>query len=435
MKLFPVAIAAFVLALGAAGAACGGSGDSTPAPPTTTGGDVPPTGAGGGDAAPPTYPAAHPSMPEVQNLGGATLAHPKIVPIFFPGVSYRDQVVDYASKIGASKYWSAVGTEYGVGPAEAQMAIDILDAPAAAILDDEIKAWLTSRFDGTHPEFGDTPVDGAIYTLYYPSTTTISLTAPPTVDAGADAGHHYGGGTSCRGFGGYHDDVIYDGKHISYAVIPECAKFGPLTGVDVVTGTSSHEWIEAATDPSPNWAPAYASVDDDHLAWQYVLGAGEVGDMCAQYDSSFYKDPEIGYFVQRSWSNAAAKAGSEPCVPAASTNPYFNAAPVFKDEIAVTTGDTKGVKVPVGATKSFDLVLFSSAPTSGPWDVKVSTLGNSMTPAVEFTLDKTSGVNGDVIHVMVKADTAASSRLGATPFIIESTLGGDTNYWAGLVGN
>jgi len=65
----------------------------------------------------------------------------------------------------------------------------------------------------------------------------------------------------------------------------------------------------------------------------------------------------------------------------------------------------------------------------------VSALTNAATPPVEFTLDKSSGLNGDVIHVMVKADTAASSRLGATPFIIESTLGNDTNYWAGLVGN
>jgi hypothetical protein len=205
-------------------------------------------------------------------------------------------------------------------------------------------------------------------------------------------------------------------------VIPQCAKFGPLTGLDVVTGTPSHELAEAATDPFPLSNPAYSTVDDDHVSWTFALGAGEVGDMCAQYDSSFYKDPEIGYTVQRSWSNAAAAAGQEPCVPARPTEPpYFNASPVLKDDISLTIGTTKGVTVPVGKSKTIELDLFSSGATSGPWTVDVQAA--SATPPVTFALDKTTGVNGDKINVTITSTAAASSRLGATTFVITSTLG------------
>ncbi len=454
MKLVPLAFLAFSLAAGAGIVACSSSNDDSPgAPPATTSDDAAPPatdGAGPSDAGT-IFPAAHPPLPEVLNLGGPVLDHPKLVPIFFPGFQFRTEMLDFAKKLGPTAYWHAIGTEYGVGQTSVEAPIDIADAPAALIHDQDIKAWLQSMFDGTHPEFGSTPIDGAIYTLFYPPTTTISLatSTTPTPDAGADGGDagrpRNGGQTSCRGFGGYHEDVRIGGKLVSYAVIPQCAKFGPLTGADVVTGTSSHEWIEAATDPLPTSQPAYSTVDEEHLIWTYALGAGEVGDMCAQYDDSFYKPAELGYTVQRSWSNAAAKAGSQPCVPAISTNPYFNAAPLFKDDVTMTLGTTKGITVPVGGKKTFELDLFSSAPTSGPWTVKVGLLSggpptdagsSGSTPAaVEFALDKNTGVNGDKINVTVKANAAASARLGGTPFIIESTLGNDVTYWAGIVGN
>jgi hypothetical protein len=304
-----------------------------------------------------------------------------------------------------------------------------------------------SRFDGTHPEFGTTPIAGAIYTLFYPPTTTIYLgNAPtPTGDGGVEGGVPEGGTkgprpqASCKSFGGYHQDVRIKGVSVAYAVIPQCATFGPLTGVDVVTGTPSHELVEAATDPYPISKPAYASVDQDHLSWSFALGAGGVGDMCAQYDSSFYKDSEIGYVVQRSWSNAAATAGKEPCVPVPSSEvPYFNASPRLTDNVSLTIGLTKGITVPVGKSKTMELDLFSSAATSGPMTVTISSFaggGAGSTPPVELALDKSSGVNGDKISVTVTSNAAAASRLGATTFVITSTVGTDKHYWAGVVGN
>lgn len=441
-------VLAFVVACGfsAGMAACGsttstpGSDPAAPGPqndPPATGEDPPATTPAA------AYPADHPPLPQVANNGGPVLKTPKIVPVVFPGFSFKNEVVDLAAKMGKSAYWKAVTSEYGVGPLEAVAAIDVAEAAPTVLPDADIQAWLVSRFDGTHPEFGTTPVEGAIYTLYYPASTTIYLGKAPTPSDGGVADSGDGGRprgqsqASCRAFGGYHQDVSVNGVPVAYAVIPQCATFGPLSGADVVTATSSHELVEAATDPYPISNPAYSMVDDAHLVWTYVLGAGETADMCAQYDSSFYRDDEIGYSVQRSWSNAAAKAGSEPCVPApANAQPYFNAAPVLTDNIQFSLGDTKGVRVPVGQSKTIELDLFSSGATKGPWNVSVTAAGaGGQTPPVTFALDKDNGQNGDKINLTVTSQAAASSRIGGVMFIVTSQLGDQKHYWAGVVGN
>jgi hypothetical protein len=454
MRLFSVLALALAFGTGTAMAACGStSEDAAPAATSPESGPEMPQDDGGVADAEVAYPAPHAALPTVKTMGGPVLATPKVVPVFFPGFAFRTDLIDFLPKLGKSAYWKAVATEYGVGALTAMTTIDIADAPDAIVTDAEIQAWLISRFDGTHPEFGTTPIAGGIYTLFYPPTTTIYLgNAPTPSDGGVEGGVPEGGTkgpraqASCKSFGGYHQDVKVGNINVSYAVIPQCATFGPLTGVDVVTGTPSHEIIEAATDPFPIAKPAYTTVDDDHISWTFALGAGEVGDMCAQYDSSFYKDPEIGYVVQRSWSNAAAKAGTEPCVPVpASEVPYFNASPVLPDYITLSVGTTKGITVPVGMSKTIELDLFSSAVMTGPMTVGIQSFGSggggggdggtAPKPPVSFALDKTTGVNGDKIKVTVTSNAATVSRLGATTFVITATVGTENHYWAGVVGN
>jgi hypothetical protein len=84
-----------------------------------------------------------------------------------------------------------------------------------------------------------------------------------------------------------------------------------------------------------------------------------------------------------------------------------------------------------------ELDLFSSGPMSGPMTVDITAFGSGGmgTAPVAFALDKTTGVNGDKINVTVTSNAAAASRLGATTFVITSTVGADKHYWAGVVGN
>src|SRR5206468_11189841 len=120
-------------------------------------------------------------------------------------------------------------------------------------------------------------------------------------------------------------------------------------------------------------SPGYAQVDDADVAWMFVLGGAETGDMCAQQASSFTKFAELpAYTVQRFWSNASAAAGHDPCVPSLPGEVYFQSAPVLPDMVSLTglPVPLKGVQIPVGQSKVISVDLFSDAPTSGPWTVQ-----------------------------------------------------------------
>ena len=182
--------------------------------------------------------------------------------------------------------------------------------------------------------------------------------------------------------------------------MPRCAPTMEKSDLDLLTVVSSHEFIEAATDPFPEERPAFDTVDADHLAWMAVTGGTEVGDMCVESEVT---TPRLPFLVQASWSNAAARAGRNPCIPSADGVPYVNAAPVLDEEVGIAvqgpgaTTRTKGVAVPVGVEKTIDVVLFSDAKTGGPFDVKVVDLAVACggEPELELHLDRSKGVNGE----------------------------------------
>jgi hypothetical protein len=389
----------------------------------------------GGSEASTTYPAFVIDAPQVTDYGGLELTAPKVQPVFFPGFDYATQLTDFNAKIGASSYWAALA-EYKIGPITSATPITLTsaDAPGPAISDAQIQAWLKARWDGTHPEFGTAPDVNTIYALYYPTATVITLGGGGGGDGGADAGG-FGGSKSCMGFGGYHGDVVIGTSDIAYAVLPECATFGAYTGVDVVTTTTSHELSEAVTDPfTANTGPAYITVDDNHLAWSSFLGGGEIGDMCAQFPSSFYKPTDFAYLVQRNWSNKQAKAGHDPCVPADSSV-YFNAMPVLPDKLTtIQNVTTEGVNIPVGTPKTIDIDLFSDGPTLGNIIVSAQAYTRTGQAPVTITLDKTSGLNGQVLHATLTSTAAFTSKSKTATLVLTASNGARQNLWIALLG-
>jgi hypothetical protein len=158
--------------------------------------------------------------------------------------------------------------------------------------------------------------------------------------------------------------------------------------------------------------------------------------MCAQFPGAFTKFAELPSVAQRTWSNASAAASHDPCVPELPGEVYFNTAPVLKDNIVIAgIGAMKGVKIPVGTSKTIELDLFSEADTGGPWDVVVkdffTLLGQPAT--LGLTLDRSSGQNGEKLHLTI--DALKKSQLGVGIFIIVSSIGQTQNWWLGLVGN
>jgi hypothetical protein len=367
-------------------AACGGHSAATP-------------DATAPDAMPDAYvfaEAPHPSQPIVQSAGGSVLAAPKVVPVFFAGdTTVQARLESFLAMFPSSSYWSAIASEYGVGAITIAPSVVATETPPTT--DDALQALITSHAGGT----GGWPANDAntIYTVFLPDG--VVLTA--------------GGATSCQSFGGYHDETT---AGVVYALVPRCSS-ATFPDLEEVTFATSHELLEASTDPHPESTPAYASVDDDDAIWGLTPG-GELGDMCETALSSF--QPLFGQFwVQRTWSNASAAAGHDPCVPALAT-PYVEAATNLP-EITLDVGGgqmltTRGVKIAVGASATVEVDLYSDAPAPD-WTVQaidVASKYQGSSPDLSFSFDKSTGNNGDKLMLTI-------TRLKAGQFDGISELG------------
>jgi len=313
-------------------------------------------------------------------------------------------------------------SEYGVGPLTVGTPVHIATASPAKLTEQTFLNTLTTNTTGANPPWG--AVDpNAIYTLIVPEKTNFTSLGDPC----------------CSAYYGFHDEITIGGQNVAYAIACACTDPLAATPLESLTATLAHEFVEAATDPFVQSAPAWTQTDDPSAAWSLIT-EGELADMC-EFDGDQYMTPsDMTYKVQRSWSNKAAKDGKDPCLPL--LNPpdvYFNSAVVVNDTIPVQFyGQTlmgKGVKIPVGQSMTVDVDLFSDGPTAGPWKLKVIDYNEAYGgPAnLTFSLDKDTGMNGDVLKLTITV-VAADKTLGAEPFWIESTLGNASNIWMGMVG-
>lgn len=379
-----------------------------------------------------TYPAPHPAPPVLTNKnGGPVLASPKVMFLYYPTYPYETALDTFGQALGATSYWTAATAEYGVGPLTWVSSKELTGPAPTKISDTEIDTFFHDQLiAGT---FGP-PDPSTVYTFFYPAMTTITS----------------GNSQSCSSFGGYHSNVAAQVggmvKTFAYAVVPTCTGFGGLQGLDELTGALSHELVEAVTDPFPTTSngtiTAFDNVDDDHFVWTLGMG-GESGDLCVPEPDAFYKDPTLGVMVQRTWSNAQAAAGHDPCAPSLPGVPFFIGAPVLPDAPTVKLPmgfgrgalATRSVQIPIGQSRTVEIDLYSDQATSGPWHVAArdafADLGDAKT--LSFAWDRQTGVNGEKLHLTISVHGASSFFPGAHAFTVYSTLGAAVHAWTGLV--
>lgn len=360
-------------------------------------------------------PADHPAAPTVAKRAGSVLTSPKIVVVTFGDDPLASQVETFAQQIGASAYWTAVTSEYGVGAPTFAGAVHLPAPPAATISIADLESWLVAQLDGTHAEWPAAD-SSTIYSIVYPTGGGIQVD----------------GLAPCKSSPAYHYEVkLGNGSHVPYAAMNRCDPIFGLSGIDYVTAGLSHEWIEASTDPLYASAPAYmapATAD-----WMLVTG-GELADMCTTTAGVYFKPDDLPFTVQRSWSNAAASAGHDPCVPAAEGS-YFAAAPVLPDTVkghyygGIFTSE--GVHAAIGDSATVEVDLFSDAATDS-WTVDAKAFGGAK---LEFSWDAQSGANGDKLHLTIKRVADSADITGASFFTITSTLGSKESVWVGAIGD
>jgi hypothetical protein len=450
--LFLAVLAVFAVFAGLAALAACGSSSATVGPAVadpTDAGDAATDGQAAAvidNGAPSTtYPAPHPPLPDLVNAAkGPVLTTPKVALVFYPGDARGSDLEAFAGKVAGSTYWSATTAEYGASALSYAGMFELTgETPPKTISQVELQTKIADEL--ASGKLG-VPDPQTIYTIVFPAGTTVTQVNPIT--------NLLGPVLSCVGFSGYHDNVavaLTDAgakTDIAYAVIPTCnADLASLTSV------MSHEWVEAATDPqvtsngvfSVTGGPhaAFYAPDTDHSVWS-LLGGGEAGDLCAPSGPSIeFTPPEIGYRVQRTWSNVAARASHDPCVPHVAGSAYFAAAPVLPQTVTFSTSftgsvTTKGMVVAVDASGTLEVDLFSDGDLSGPITVKAEDLLNTtygsygFAKTLDFAWDRTEGVNGEKLHLTVTV-TASSFLGGAHAFMITASNGNRRQVWPGLV--
>ncbi|HEY1957790.1 MAG TPA: hypothetical protein VGH28_19350 [Polyangiaceae bacterium] len=367
------------------------------------------------------YPAPHPAYPTISSEG-TIIASPKLLPVFFTADPSMANLTTFVQTLGASAYWKSAVNEYGVGPVVARDAVVVdpseLGADAGATLaPKDLEQFVISHLDGTHAGWG-APDSSTVYVLFLPASVQVS-----------DGNF----GVSCKNIGGYHDSVAIGAVNVAFAVIPRCASFGSMQGDDVTTSSTSHEMVEAVTDPfSTQNLYGYSDVDQNHIIYSFQP-LTELGDMCAQEGDSYFKPTDFPFMVQRIWSNAAAAAGRAPCQPQPAGNVYYAAVPVLPSATLTYGGyslPTTGITVPIGTSATFDLDLVSDGPTNGPINVMVLDAAqlSGGSPDVTYTLDRSSGYNGEILHATATRKKAGTYG-GSEFWVLAATNVNDTSTY------
>jgi hypothetical protein len=361
---------------------------------------------------------------EVAGNATAVMATPTVVAITYDGDTSRNDIEAFYSQYAKSSAWAAQTAEYGIGPLAVGTPIHLTGKPPAS--DTALHQVITTNLTGATPAWG-APSQNTLYSITLPLDT-------PFID---DTGR------SCCG--GYHDDIMVGTTDVAYSV--QCPCTGsfppPTTPLQALTFALAHELVEAATDPRYEHDYAWGAVDPAHQVWSYVTD-GELADLCEFTQTVLWSNaPDMTYTISRIWSNAAARAGSDPCV-GAPTTPYYQSVPEQPDDVTISLfgGDvaTKGTKVAMGAAGTVT-VRIAGTPGSGPFRVTgydvATILFGATTPFLTFVQPSEMFEIGDTVSipVTVVAKDGNLGGAGAEAFEIDTQPinGGPTTYFYGLV--
>jgi serine protease len=292
---------------------------------------------------------------------------------YFAGITnskFMDWMNEYdttiATQVGSHK--GSAGTGQRIGRGNYVSTITMSDVPAGNVTDQQIQDTLNKAFDaGTLPE----PDENTIYAIYFPASVSISLDQ---------------NGTSCSSFGAYHEAAIETTRHNAfYLVMPDCGfSFSGFTSV------TSHELIEAVTDP----IPTPGSNPDFPQAWNDVQGS-ESGDLCE--GSSGTIATAFGNFkVQGIWDEA-----SHGCKTFRSYKQDYNVS-FATNSAALTNGTAQTFTVQTanvaGATQALTLAVTAPAGVTAQLAATKVTSGKSTTLTVTASGPVSAG------QIIVRAD-------------------------------
>ena len=289
------------------------------------------------------------------SVSASIMTTPTVVTVTWSADPSAQKWEQFLDALGPSAYWSTTAGEYGVGAMTVGPHVRLTSTPPTNLTSDTIGTWINSQISAARSAWPK-PTGSTYYALFLPQTTSDHLQED--------------GESACDLFDGEHDSATYKGTPYAYAIMLQCSGSGGDDDddagddddggatvdnpMDDVTASASHELVEGCADP---WMkhPGYTNFDSTHLAWDLLQNfESEVSDACENFPSinSTFTTATGTWAVQRIWSNAQARAGHDPCVPAPA-GPYFTVAPMNMVPVHVKTPedyDPPNPRASVGAT-------------------------------------------------------------------------------------
>ncbi|KAJ3326400.1 hypothetical protein HDU76_012963 [Blyttiomyces sp. JEL0837] len=238
-----------------------------------------------------------------RDKGGPVIANVEIYPIYYGNANFKNELNAFYKAIANSTYMNLLA-EYAT--------------PSTVIG--------TGTFVGSYQETNPnskTSLDDDGDIIPYIRSLITKGTIKPTKNTyfpiHFQTGYNIVQGTtkSCVDFCGYHGTIdISDITKVQYAyygIIPDQSGdcFGGCGSspsvFDNLCSVSSHELLEAITDPAVGIASSYASP----LAWYQPVG-GEISDLCNAQEADVLGTDGVVYTVQLQWSNKYKKCMVPP---------------------------------------------------------------------------------------------------------------------------
>jgi len=230
---------------------------------------------------------AAPAGAHLTNFGGPLLKNISVHPVFWnSNTQFQSNLNTFYNAVTASPLWSML-TQYGIGNGSGVAGITDTKT-TTTVTDSAIHTELNNLFAAGRLPL---PSSNNYYPVHFPSG--VSITSPD-------------GSKSCVVFCAYHGTYVRNGVNVNYGVIPD--QGGGCAGgcgansqrVNNLDSVSSHELIEATTDP----AVGLATVIGNPLAW-YDPNNGEIGDICNGQQGTTVGRDGVTYVIQLEFSNSA----------------------------------------------------------------------------------------------------------------------------------
>jgi hypothetical protein len=314
------------------------------------------------------------ALPRVDYAGGPFLRRPQLVTVTFAGddPAIVKRLESFGAAIGRSSWWPAVLGEHCAAPDDCVGAL----AGARAI---RSAMHFPSRVHAVDVEtwLAEAASSGALGTVGLDTLALLYL--PPGVLL-----HDAPGGAYCgAGARAYHRALMLPSGRLAFAVVPRC---GDLVAT---TLSASHEIVEAVTNPEPE-RPGFRLTSSPRFAGFRAAGS-EPADPCGPlFRTPAGSDTEV-VALHAVWSNRAAAAGGDPCVPA-TPRPFVALMP--REPI---------VRAPAGG-RSIDVLLDARADRdTGGWRVEAKELAPAASPpALAVSLDRDTVAAGVVARLSIR---------------------------------